>query len=227
MALPRGLCNSNQISLLAESLGNNGSIGAQKEFPARPKPILDPSRKLHNTGQSGRARLAERGDDLYQTPPEATRALLRVENLPRHVWEPACGPGAIVNVLREAGHAVVATDLRSYGCPDSEGCIDFLMERRAPAGVEAVITNPPYKLAGEFVQHALTLVPRVYMLLRLAFLESERRSVILDNGQLARVHIFKRRLPFMHREGWTGPQANSAIAFAWSSGTSTTPVPPR
>ena len=57
-------------------------------------------------------------------------------------------------------------------------------------------------LAEKFVTHALELVPRVVMLARLAFLESERRSAILDGGKLARVHVFKQRLPFMHRDNW-------------------------
>ena len=40
-------------------------------------------------------------------------------------------------------------------------------------------------------------------------------SDILDGGLLARVHVFKNRLPMMHRAGWAGPQASSAIPFAW------------
>jgi hypothetical protein len=59
------------------------------------------------------------------------------------------------------------------------------------------------------------LVPRVYMLLRLAFLEARRRTQILDGGHLARVHVFKDRLPMMHRDGWDGPRNDSAVAFAW------------
>jgi Protein of unknown function (DUF3102) len=51
--------------------------------------------------------------------------------------------------------------------------------------------------------------------LRLAFLESTRRSAILESGTLARVHVFKRRLPMMQRDGWAGPRASSAVAFAW------------
>ena len=39
-----------------------------------------------------------------------------------------------------------------------------------------IITYPPYRLADEFVAHALELCPRVLMLLRLALLESRRRS---------------------------------------------------
>jgi hypothetical protein len=65
------------------------------------------------------------------------------------------------------------------------------------------------------VTRALQLVPRVYFLLRLAFYESEDRSPILENGTLARVRVFRKRLPTMHRHGWTGRKASSQIAFAW------------
>ena len=58
--------------------------------------------------------LSHRGDDLYETSPEAVYALLTAEQLPHYLWEPACGPGAIVRVLREAGHQVLATDLVDY-----------------------------------------------------------------------------------------------------------------
>jgi hypothetical protein len=162
-----------------------------------------------------RAALVDRKDDLYETPDVAVHALLRIERLPHHIWEPACGPGRIVNVLRGSGHTVWATDLVDYECPDSESGVDFLMERQARIDVEAIVTNPPFKLAGEFVAHALTLCPRVVMLLRLAFLESVRRSPILDSGHLARVHVFRKRLPMMHRDGWEGRKANSGMAFAW------------
>lgn len=171
--------------------------------------------KRNGLTATGRAPLAVRKDDLYETPPEATRALLRVENLPEIIWEPACGRGAMVNVLRAAGHKVYATDLVDYGCQDSEARIDFLMEHSAPTYIGAIVTNPPFKLGGEFVSHALTLAPKVIMLLRLAFLEGIGRGRILDGGSLARVHVFRNRLPRMHRDGWTGPQASSSIAFAW------------
>src|SRR5262245_47430653 len=36
-----------------------------------------------------------------------------------------------------------------------------------------------------------------------------------SQGRLARVHVFRSRLPMMHRAGWSGPRASSAIAFAW------------
>lgn len=162
-----------------------------------------------------RIALADRGDDLYQTPGVAVRALLGIEWLPHRIWEPACGPGSIVRELRGSGHEVIATDLVDYGCEGQAHGIDFLMERSAPAGVDCIVTNPPFKNAGAFVAKALELCPRVVMLLRLAFLESEVRRPILDGGSLARVHVFRKRLPQMHRAGWEGPKANSGMAFAW------------
>lgn len=89
---------------------------------------------LDHSANPGRHALSVRKDDLYETPEVATRALLSVEKFSGTIWEPACGPGAIVRVLREEGHRVYATDLVDYECPDSESRIDFLMEQ-AP-GIE-------------------------------------------------------------------------------------------
>jgi hypothetical protein len=162
-----------------------------------------------------RAPLAERGDDLYETPAVALLPLLRAEPLPHWLWDPAAGRGAIVDPLRAAGHEVIGSDLVDYGRPDFFAGRDFLLERKVPDGCQAIITNPPYKLADQFVAHALDLCPRVMMLLRLAFLESERRTEILERRGLARVWVFRKRLPMMHRDGWQGPKASSAIPFAW------------
>lgn len=171
-----------------------------------------------------------RGQDLYQTPPVAVEALLKIEPVPLTIWEPACGPGAIVKVLRDSGRAVIATDLVKYDCPDSKSRVDFLMERKMVApGVAAIVTNPPFKLADEFVAKAIALCPEVYMLLRVAFLEGLRwshpdsieepknRRLGLDLApHLARVHVFTPRLPMMHRAGWGGPKnENSGMPFAW------------
>lgn len=162
--------------------------------------------------------VSKRGDDLYETPRVAVQTLLAVEEIPAAVWEPCCGPGAIVAELRGAGRTVVATDLVDYGCPDSRPNIDFLMERTAPDDVLAIVTNPPFKLAEEFVEKAIELVPEVYMLMRVAFLEGLRWEQKKFRRHLARVHVFAPRLPMMHRHGWDGPvNSNSGMAFAWFS----------
>ena len=84
-----------------------------------------------------RAPLKARGMDLYQTPVVAVEALLRVEALPHRLWEPAAGRGAIVNVLRAAGHEVLASDLVDYGDPTHFARRDFLIERKVPDGSSA------------------------------------------------------------------------------------------
>jgi len=170
--------------------------------------------KLDNACQTGRHSQAERGLDLYETPESAVEALLHAETLPLTVWEPACGRGAIVRMLRARGHTVVTSDIADYGFP-LDFVADFLTTVLPPKGCGAIVTNPPYQIATEFTCHALDLAPRVYLLLRLAFLESIRRTDVVERRGLARVHVFRRRLPMMHRDGWTGPRAASAIAFAW------------
>lgn len=171
---------------------------------------------VDHSAQTGRHRLSEHPGDRYDTPPIAVEALLNVERdffrLPRRIWEPAAGCGNIVLSLRAAGHEIVASDLNDRGCPDCIDRIDFLLPMECRC--DAIITNPPYALAERFVQLAIERAPMVMMLLRLAFLESERRAPLLD-GSLSRVHVFARRLPMMHREGWTGRKASSAIPFAW------------
>jgi hypothetical protein len=162
-----------------------------------------------------RTPLSERGHDLYETPAVAVEALLRVEQLPHRIWEPAAGRGAIVRVLRAHGHEVVAQDLVDYSVQAQSHGRDFLLESRAPDGVDTIVTNPPFMHADKFVAHALELCPRVVMLLRLAFLESQRRTSILEGRGLARIHVFRKRLPMMHRAGWEGRKGNSGMAFCW------------
>jgi hypothetical protein len=170
---------------------------------------------LDHSCQVNRAPLIERRGDCYDTPAVAVHALLRVERLPHRIWEPACGTGNIVNVLRAAGHHVIATDLNERGCIGSTARVDFLLHDATRIVADAIITNPPFALAAQFVACALERAPLVIMLMRLAFYESERRSDILDNGRLARIHAFAKRLPMMHRAGWEGRKANSGMAFAW------------
>lgn len=169
--------------------------------------------RRHKENQT--ATKAERGHDLYETHPVAVPPVLEVEWLPDHVWEPACGPGVIVRILREQGFKVTATDLIDYGLEDSTGGIDFLQVKEVPPGVGAIFTNPPFGLANEFIRHALRLVPRVIMLLPMSYLCGQKRTPLLEGGSFARVHVFRERIPMMHRAGWTGKKASSQVNYGW------------
>jgi hypothetical protein len=168
--------------------------------------------------QFGAHALADRKNDLYETPPCATRALipfLERQVAGRDIWEPACGPGAIVRELRAAGFRVHASDLVDYGLEGAEAGRDFLMERAAPGDCETIVTNPPFKLADEFTRHALTLADTVWIFQRLSWLEGAKRADLIDH-HLDQILLGIERLPMMHRDGWEGPKlAASAMPFAW------------
>lgn len=169
-----------------------------------------------------RSTLAERGHDLYETPREATLALIHHVLGVQYVrdmvfWEPCAGRGAIGRELAAAGATVIMQDLVAYDGADSgiETSVDFLLERAAPARCRHIVTNPPYKIADAVIRHGLELGCDVYVLLRLAFIEGARRSDLMDRHCVA-VHAGVERLPTMHREGWGGPKlAMSAIPYAW------------
>jgi hypothetical protein len=159
--------------------------------------------------------VAERSFDLYETPAVAIKALLAVEKVPSLVWEPACGPGAIVRVLEAAGHVVAASDLIDYGCPGQQ-VADFFGSTYLPTWSKAIVTNPPFMHAVPFVARALDLCPEVYLMMRSGFINGARWKRLGWDQHLARVHIFAPRLPMMHRGSWTGPRTTSpAIDFAW------------
>lgn len=115
--------------------------------------------------------------DLYETPAWVTEALL--PHLPTRdleIWEPACASGKMVRVLGRQ-HRVVATDI------SDTPSIDFLTVQDAPYGPhDAIVTNPPYEWAQQFIERALQLTfPRrgvVAMLLRTDYDHAKTRSYL-------------------------------------------------
>ena len=118
-----------------------------------------------------------REGDFYPTPPEATRALAIVEPFPNEIWEPACGEGAISEVLKSYGFHVISTDIerRGYG-----GQLDFLAADIAPC--KAIVTNPPFSLAEPFIRkaHALGIEYMALLLKSNYFHAGKRRQLFID-----------------------------------------------
>ena len=164
--------------------------------------------KGHTRKNGGREK-----DDFYPTPAASTEALLRVEQFPALIWEPACGDGAMSRVLEAAGHTVISTDLvdRGYGTPRR----DFLMEFTLQS--PAIVTNPPFGLADEFVLHALSLgAEKVAILARLAWLEGERRyRTLWGPHPPVRMWTFSKRQTLWRGDDPDAKNKGGAIAFAW------------
>ena len=155
-------------------------------------------------------------DDYYATDPKALELLLELEQFSKDVWEPACGEGHLSKVLLHHGYNVKSTDLidRGYG----EGGVDFLASS-GPVDSD-IVTNPPYKYALEFVEHALDVVTdghKVAMLLRLNFLEGKKRRELFDVAPPARVYVASGRINCCKNGDFSKSQRenNSAQAYAW------------
>lgn len=130
-------------------------------------------------GASNHTDKERESNDYYATEPKAAELLLAVEKLHAYIWECACGEGHLAEVFRSHGHHVMATDLvnRGYGC----GGVDFLKENIRFYG--DIVTNPPYKYAKEFVEHAIDTVAdgyKVCMFLKLQFLEGKARKELFQ-----------------------------------------------
>lgn len=119
------------------------------------------------------------GTDFYPTPPECTVALLTYLNLPAGtvVWEPAAGEGHIVEVLADRGFSVVASDLHPTGYVTES--TDYLTAP-LPAGVDMVITNPPFSIAQEFIEHTLDLGVPFALLLKSQYWHSKGRRALFE-----------------------------------------------
>lgn len=89
--------------------------------------------------------------------------------------------------------------------------------------MKEILASLTYRPAALFAGHALRLCPRVCLLQSLGFLEAgnpkgeagRSRLYVLNGGKLAYVHLFRNRLPMMHRSGWNGNEAGPRAAYAW------------
>jgi hypothetical protein len=199
----------------------------ERAIEARLAQGFEPSRaNLRAAVGTASASKEERGDNFYQTPVEATRTLLAYESFSGTVWESSCGLGAISRVLEEAGYEVILSDLVERGTVTQHGELqtvgDFLATTpNEPGEGWDIVTNPPYgEILNDYVAHALRVhKPRkMALLLNLNFIcgfDDDDRNFAMDENPPARVYVFKRRLPMMHREGWDGKKASSRMNTAW------------
>lgn len=102
---------------------------------------------------------ARKENDLYQTEPWATEALLR--HLPIYdgapIWEPSAGNHLMADVLTENGGRVMTSDIAVY---DRRHHMKFdFLEEAAAVTPEWIITNPPYgkgnRIAVKYAELAL------------------------------------------------------------------------
>ena len=158
-------------------------------------------------------------NDYYATDPYAIDCLLEGgAELSNQLWEPACGEGHLSERLIELGYDVISTDLVDRGYKNGSGGLDFLKCKYSIDG--DIITNPPYKYAQEFVEHGLELVHdgrKVFMFLKLQFLEGKKRRKLFDMKQLKTVYVSSSRILCAKNGDFESMKqgGGSAVAYAW------------
>lgn len=140
--------------------------------------------------------------DFYPTPANVTHAIMRFLHghdfiAPRStIWDPACGNGAMSRVLEGYGHNVRSTDIRE-DCGYGQGGMDYL----AISGeADAIITNPPFVLASEFITKSIGEAPLVAMLLKSQYWHAEKRTKLFADYPPAYVLALNWRPDFKEAE---------------------------
>ncbi|MDX2277671.1 MAG: hypothetical protein NW206_19650 [Hyphomonadaceae bacterium] len=169
--------------------------------------------------------------DDFPTPPWATRALIHHVLRPlglgvmgARIWEPAAGRGIMAGPLREAGARVFASDVFAYPDPRSEidaiGSFvgdgpDVLKAPPSPyVTLDYVITNPPFRLAVEFFERAISEAAHVAFFCRANWAEGKERyeRIFAKRPPLA-VANFVERVPIVR--GRYDPGATTMTSYAW------------
>lgn len=157
---------------------------------------------------SGYARIDH---DAYETPMWVTWALVpHLRKGLRSIHEPAAGSGKMVRALR---YAMRETEISEADIRAGE---DFFHVQAV--GANAIITNPPYSEAPQFIGHALDLMRPagglVAMLLRCDFDHAaSRRCLFAANPAFDKKLILTRRIRWI--EGSKGSPSFNHAWFVW------------
>ena len=153
--------------------------------------------------------------DKYETPKWATLALLPYglnarQPRPKLIWEPACGSGKMARAL-STDFKVTATDISGSTKKD------FLKSELLSRDIGAIVTNPPYTHATEFIEHALTLMHpvdgMVAMLLRCDFDHAKTRRKLFEGRPFWRKIVLTKRIRWI--ENSVGSPSFNHAWFVW------------
>ena len=158
-------------------------------------------------------------NDYYATEPKALELLLELETFSPYVWECACGQGHLSEVLKSHGYKVRSSDIVDRGYIGTE-TLNFLKVKKEDIKQDFsrdIITNPPYKHAKEFVEHALDISmdsTKIAMFLKVQFLEGKARRKLFDKHPPKIIYVASSRLNCA-MNGEFEKYPSSAVAYAW------------
>jgi len=137
-------------------------------------------------------------DDLYITPQDTICSFLDAcawirRHLAESVLDPCSGEGAYFKAISER----LCIRPRRYDAIDIRRGQDYL-KWEAPTRYSIVISNPPYRLAQQFITKARREAEVVVFLLRLNFLGSQRRHLWWQENLPAEIYVHSKRPSFCY-----------------------------
>lgn len=172
---------------------------------------MDSKTNLRTMGASCASNEEREENDFYATDPNAVQLLLYKENFNNSILEPCCGQGHISETLKNYGYNVISSDLINRGYGFQFDFFDY------DSFWGDIVTNPPYKYAQEMVEKAIEIIPegnKVAMLLRIQFLESEKRREFFKKYPPETVYVSPKRMQCA-KNGDFEHYSNGAVMFAW------------
>lgn len=150
-------------------------------------------------GKKGAASPRERQHaDWYPTPENVTQVLLDRVSFEGAISEPCCGDGSLAKVMEDRGYHVIGTDLHDRGYGIGHGkAFDILKMKELPA--PNVVTNPPFNIAAEIIDHVMSLQPdKMALLLKASFWHAKSRQKLFEKYRPSRIYALTWRPDFLH-----------------------------
>ena len=160
-------------------------------------------------------------NDYYATEPKAIRLLLELETFKGDIWECACGEGHISKELEIMGYKVLSSDLidRGFGKQFNFVIGDFnkFLDENGMTKKINIITNPPYKIAQEFIERALNIIDdgcKLALFLPIRYLEGKARRKFFDKCPPKVLYVSSGRIICAINGDFKSIKGN-AITYAW------------
>ena len=157
--------------------------------------------------------------DFYATDPKAVEKLLLKYSINGNkILEPCVGNGNIADTVKKFYKNetdITGVDIVDRGYPNT--IVQDFLTWKTDEKFEVIITNPPYKYAKEFVQHALDISKegtKVAMFLKVTFLEGKARKELFKKYPPKTIYVFSSRVKCA-KNGDFEIIGSSAVAYAW------------
>lgn len=138
--------------------------------------------------------------DWYPTPAPVTQVLMDRINFHGDISEPCCGDGSMAKVIEHYGHTVVGTDLedRGYGIGHGKK-FDILQMKELLA--PNIVTNPPFNIAAQIIDHLMGLRPeKMALLLKASFWHAKTRRPLFEKYPPSKIIALTWRPDFLDRK---------------------------